>query len=82
MQEKTAEIRIVDGHVRAARGLLRWTLDDLAKRSGVGRMTLHRWENKQSHPTHATRTKVQKAFEDAGIVFTNGKEPGVKLRRE
>jgi transcriptional regulator with XRE-family HTH domain len=82
MQGKKPEIRIIDEHVRAARGLLRWTLDELAERSGVGRMTLHRWENQQSTPTAATRAKVRKAFEEAGIEFTNGTNPGVKHIRK
>ncbi len=81
MQEKNGKIRIIDEHVRAARGLLRWTLDDLAAKSGVGRATLHRWENNQVQPTAATRDAVRRAFEEAGIEFSNGGEPGVKRRK-
>jgi transcriptional regulator with XRE-family HTH domain len=82
MQEKTKEIRIIDEHVRAARALLRWTLDDLASKSGIDRTTLHRWESNKHKPTTATREAVKKAFEEAGIEFTNGSNPGVKhIRR-
>jgi transcriptional regulator with XRE-family HTH domain len=81
MQEKSKDIRIIDEHVRGARAMLRWTLDDLAARSGIDRTTLHRWESNKHKPTAATREAVKKAFEEAGIEFSNGGEPGVKHRK-
>ncbi len=79
-QEKKAKIKITVRHCKAARGLLDWTAADLAKRSGVAVNTIHRWENHVHAPREATRDAIQKAFEDEGIEFSNGKEPGVKLR--
>jgi transcriptional regulator with XRE-family HTH domain len=81
MQEKNEKIRLTVAHVRAARGLLGWTIADLAKKSGVSTVSLSKWENRRSEPTQTTRDKVQDAFDAAGVVFSNGDEPGVKRRK-
>ena len=80
MQEKTGKVKITVRHCKAARGLLDWTAAELAKRSGVAVSTIRHWENHIHAPRDATRDAIQKAFEDEGIEFSNGKEPGVKLR--
>ena len=53
---------------RMARAGLGWTLDDLAKCSGVNRRSILNFENGGSITT-ATCDKVRAAFEAAGIVF-------------
>ena len=61
-----------------ARAALGWTTHDLAKQARVGSNTVTRFENgKPAIP--ATLTMIRQAFEAAGIEFTNGEAPGVKL---
>ena len=81
MQEKKEIIHIHVEHVRAARGLLGWTMADLSKRSGVSEITIMRWENGHHAPRSSTREKIRDAFEHEGIEFANGGDPGVRLFR-
>ena len=71
--------KVTSAQIRAARGLVNWTVRDLADRSGVHRNTITRIEaDEASHgPTIAA---VIRALEDAGIEFTNGGSPGVRLK--
>ena len=78
MQDKIA---IVGAHIRGARALLQWTRKELADRTGLTEQTLHVLEHDQHKPRQETQQKIRRVFEEAGIVFTNGNEPGVKLRQ-
>jgi hypothetical protein len=66
---------------RAARALLGWTRGELARRSVVSVNTILGYENDQTSPIPATLAALRMAFEKAGVVFTDGDEPGVKMRR-
>jgi hypothetical protein len=69
--------------VRAARALLRWEQRHLADASSVSLPTIKRLEAKPG-PLVAhgsTIALLRGAFEDAGIEFTNGDQPGVRLRK-
>ncbi len=68
-------------HVRAARALLKWTQEDLANRSNVTGNTINLWETGKVRPTEETKAQVRQAFEEAGIEFLNGGNPGVRLIR-
>lgn len=70
------------GQVRAARGLLGWTRDQLVEASSVPKRTLVRFEDEEVAPRRSTLAAVRAALEAAGVEFTNGGEPGVKLRRQ
>ena len=72
-------MKVSSAHIRAARGLLHWTIRDLAERSGVHRNTVARMEaDKVTHgPTIAAMVR---AFEDAGVEFFNDDRPGVRLK--
>lgn len=74
---------ITTGQLRAARALLRWTAEDLAKRAGVSVVTIRRAEPVDGMLTMmpANAAAIRRALEEAGVVFTNGGEPGVKLRK-
>jgi DNA-binding XRE family transcriptional regulator len=37
-------------HVRAARGLLKWTQEELAQRANVTATTINNWENERPFP--------------------------------
>ena len=74
---------ITGAQCRAARGLLGWSQQMLADRSGVGIMTIHQLEKEGSQPRRATLDVVRRAFEAANIEFIdeNGGGPGVRLRK-
>ena len=66
--------------VRAGRGLLGWTRDQLVAASGVPKRTLVRFEDEEASPRNATLAAIRTALEAAGVEFTNGDAPGVRLR--
>jgi predicted transcriptional regulator len=74
---------ITPGQCRAARGLLAWNQQYLAREAGVGIVTVHQFEAGTSRPRRATLDVIKRAFERGGIVFIdeNGGGPGVRLRK-
>ena len=68
--------------IKAARALLGWSQDDLAAKSGVSQPTIKRLEAKggQLGGRAETGDKIRRALEKAGIEFTNGNSPGVRLK--
>jgi transcriptional regulator with XRE-family HTH domain len=62
-----------------ARAALGWGVRELAKKAGVSVTTVTRFETEQSEPIKATLTVIQQTFEAAGIEFTNGGVPGVRV---
>jgi transcriptional regulator with XRE-family HTH domain len=73
---------VTSAQIRAARGLLNWTVRDLAEHSGVHRNTITRAETDATGPGHAT-SAIRACLEKAGVIFieTNGDGPGVRLRK-
>ena len=68
--------------IRAARGLLNWTVQELAEKAGVERTTVFQIEAGKYAGGVETLMAIRRVFEDAGIEFTNGRWPGVRLRPE
>jgi len=68
--------------VRAARGLLGWTQGQLAEAADVAVATVKGMEAGRSRPRRATVQAIQRALEAAGVEFTNGDQPGVRMRRQ
>jgi transcriptional regulator with XRE-family HTH domain len=68
--------------IKAARSLLGWRQQDLAKASGVGLATIQRIEMKDGPASgnYTTVLKIQAALEKAGIEFTNGNGGGIGVR--
>jgi hypothetical protein len=71
--------------IRAARALLRWSAEDLARASSVGLATIRRAELAE-HRTSMTAPNdaaIRRALESAGVEFIdeNGNGPGVRLRK-
>lgn len=54
---------------RAARGLLGWTQQLLAKQAQIGVVTLRQFELGANIPRRATLQVLEKALSDAGVVF-------------
>ena len=68
--------------VRAARGLLGWSRDQLVEASAVPKRTLVRFEDEEVEPRRATLAAIRAALEAAGVEFIeqNGNGPGVRLK--
>jgi transcriptional regulator with XRE-family HTH domain len=75
---------LVSAQIRAARALLRWSAEDLARASAVGLTTIRRAEltDQQTSLTAANDLAIRRALEAAGVEFIveNGGGPGVRLR--
>ncbi|SDR49714.1 Helix-turn-helix [Rhizobiales bacterium GAS191] len=69
--------------IKAARALLGWSQEDLAVRSGISYPTIARLESKDGAIGGRTSSSlgIVAALEAAGVEFTNGGQPGVRLRR-
>jgi transcriptional regulator with XRE-family HTH domain len=59
--------------IRAARALLGWRQADLAKASGVASVSVRNIEAGRSDARGSTLAKLEKAFNEAGVIFL---EPG------
>jgi transcriptional regulator with XRE-family HTH domain len=66
--------------VRMARAAVGWGVRELAKKAGVTANTVTRIEN-GADAKQSTMDKLQSALEAAGIEFTDGDQPGVRLRK-
>ena len=71
--------------IRAARALLRWSAEDLARESALGVNTIRRAEVAEEgiSLTAANNLAIRRAFENAGVelIDENGGGPGVRLRK-
>jgi len=76
---------LTSGQIRAARALLRWRAEDLARESGVGVATIRRAElaDAKTSLTGPNDMAIRTVLESAGIEFIdeNGGGPGVRLRK-
>lgn len=70
---------ITPAQCRAARALLDWSQQALAKRARVGVATVQNFERGLAEPRVATLTMIVQAFEKEGVEFTNGDAPGLRL---
>jgi transcriptional regulator with XRE-family HTH domain len=76
---------LTSSQIRAARGLLRWTAEDLARQSSVSLRTIRRAElaEYETSMTAVNHLAIRHALEAAGVEFIdeNGGGPGVRLRK-
>src|SRR5262245_42330600 len=72
---------VTPAQCRAARGLIDWSQQQLAEAAGVGIVTVRQFEAGKGEPRRATLAVIEKALEKAGVEFTNGDQPGVRLSR-
>jgi transcriptional regulator with XRE-family HTH domain len=66
--------------LRMARAAVGWGVRELAQKAGVTANTVTRIEN-GADAKQSTINRLQNALEAAGIEFTNGDQPGVRLTR-
>jgi len=87
MNKSTARLSsaLTSAQIRAARALIRWSADDLARASAVGVTTIRRAElaEEATSLTAANDRSLRRALEDAGVEFIdeNGGGAGVRLRK-
>ena len=71
--------------IRAARALVKWSAEDLARNSSVSLRTIRRAElgDRQTSMTAPNDLAIRRAFELAGVEFIdeNGGGAGVRLRK-
>ena len=77
---------LTSAQIRAARALIRWSAEDLAKQSVLGVATIRRAELRDSATrlTAANDLAVRRALEAAGVEFIGESEtggPGVRLKK-
>ena len=76
---------LTGAQIRAARSLVRWRAEDLARHSAVGVATIRRAElaEEETSMTMANDLAVRRALESAGVEFIdeNGGGPGVRLKK-
>lgn len=70
---------MVPQQCRMARAGLGWGVRELAERADVSTNTITRLEAGEALKPR-TIEAVQRALEAAGVEFTNGEQPGVRLR--
>jgi predicted transcriptional regulator len=68
--------------LRAARAMLRMEQEALAEAAGVSANTIRRMEgfNGPIGARTGTLRQLQRVLEEAGVEFTNGDRPGVRMR--
>jgi len=67
---------------RAARGLLNWSQGVLAAAAALSRSTIADFELERRDVSGDAVSKMRLALETAGVRFTNGKQHGVKLKKQ
>ena len=76
---------ITSDQIRAARALLQWSAEDLAKEAGVGIATVRRFELDKGVPSGQVRIlgALKSTLEAGGIEFVGTPEdrPGVRLNK-
>jgi transcriptional regulator with XRE-family HTH domain len=76
---------LTSAQIRAARALIRWSAEDLARESNLGVTTIRRAEltEDETSMTTANDLAVRRALEAAGVEFIDedGSGPGVRLRK-
>ena len=79
-------ILLTSAQIRAARALIRWSAEDLARASAVGVTTIRRAEltEEKTALTAANDLSIRRALELAGVEFIpeNGGGAGVRLRSQ
>jgi transcriptional regulator with XRE-family HTH domain len=66
--------------IKMARAAVGWGVRELAERAGITANTVTRIEN-GSDAKQSTIEAIRRALESAGVEFTNGDAPGVRLRK-
>jgi transcriptional regulator with XRE-family HTH domain len=74
-------MRITGDQVKAARLLLGWKQKEFAFSMRLSKTTVSHFETGRRQPSTATVAEIRFFLERAGVEFTSGGEPKVKLRK-
>ena len=79
---KTLAVMLQAAQIRAARALLGWRQEDLAKAAKVGLATVARIEQGEGmvQGNFSTIMKIQQALERQGISFSDNQDGGIGVR--
>lgn len=79
-----SRLKVSIRQIKAARELLAWSQDHLARASGVSLPTIKRLESEGGDlgGRDVTQEKIVTALEKAGVEFTNSGSPGVRLKKK
>jgi transcriptional regulator with XRE-family HTH domain len=74
---------VTSAQLRAARGLVNWSVRELSDRAGIHRNTITNFETGKSGGDPETIAALCAALEAAGVIFVaeNGEGPGVRQRK-
>jgi DNA-binding XRE family transcriptional regulator len=72
---------VTSAQIRMARAALNWTVRDLAKATGLHRNTINNIEVGRYGGDPESLRLIERVLTRAGIEFTNGEQPGVRLRK-
>jgi len=75
---RSRNVTIMPAQLRMGRAAVRWGIRELAAKAGVSPNTVARIEN-GADAKQSTMDALQRALEVAGVEFTNGDRPGVRL---
>jgi transcriptional regulator with XRE-family HTH domain len=80
--KETVSIVITGAQCRAARALVEWTRETLARKADVDAAVIEAFERKLAEPTGDDRQKIERALEAGGALFIaeNGGGVGVRLK--
>jgi hypothetical protein len=73
---------ITPAQCRAARGLVEMDQGTLADGAFVSRSVIIDFEKGRRVPVRNNLAAIQRVLEEAGVEFTNGDAPGVRLRKK
>jgi predicted transcriptional regulator len=73
---------ITPAQCRAARGLVEMDQGTLADGALVSRSVIIDFEKGRRVPVRNNLAAIQRVLEEAGVEFTNGDAPGVRLRKK
>ncbi len=79
-----SRLKVSIRQIKAARELLAWSQDHLARASGVSLPTIKRLESEDGNlgGRDETQEKIVAALAKAGVEFSNGGSPGVRLKKK
>jgi predicted transcriptional regulator len=76
------DMSITPAQCRAARGLVEMDQGTLADGALVSRSVIIDFEKGRRVPVRNNLAAIQRVLEEAGVEFTNGDAPGVRLRKK
>ena len=71
----------MNNRLRVLRAERNWSQQDLAARAKVSLSTVRDFEKRRRKPIANNLAAIRRALEAAGVEFTNGDAPGVRLKK-